>query len=109
MTTPGARRALFYVLSIQGVSREDGLPDGLVMTESAGSDDLLPHEQGRLGIVVIAFATPIPTSLIESDRCLEVVVAVQVNPLDTLVASELLLCIEQTVGNMVSAGGGFYV
>jgi hypothetical protein len=62
-----------------------------------------------LRIVVIAFTTLVSASLIEGNGRLQVAVAIEVDPLNTLAAGELFLCFEEPIRDTISTRGWLYI
>ena len=68
------------------------------------NSQVFAHEQRGLGIVVVAGAMLVAALLVQRNGRLEIVVGVEVNPFQMLVAGVLFEDIEEHAGNMPSAG-----
>ena len=62
---------------------------------------MLPHKQRRLRIVVVPFAALVAASFIKCDGGLQIVEAIEINPIDPSATGIVFLCIEQSVSDAV--------
>jgi hypothetical protein len=79
-------------------SRSSGT--GIDAALSGKQSQVLAHEKRGLRIVVVAFAMLVTALLVERDGWLEIVVGVQVNPFEMVVAGVLFKGVEEHASDM---------
>ena len=70
------------------------------------ASEAFAHEEGGLRVVVVAIAPLVAAVFVEGDGGFQVVVGVEVDPMELEVARMILESIEEELGNAAAAGGG---